>query len=223
MKAIIPAKKDSSRLANKNWREFYSGKNLVQIKIEQLLKCFAAEDIYISTDNTDFEATTKNYKINFIHRNAELASDNTPWPDAVLGMVNELPIDDNEEIAWVEVINPLFDDFENMKAKWEEIKYTHDSMVLVTEFNKFLMSANGTPLNFMFGKWHAMSQNKEKQYIWDSVCIMKKKDIKYFSYPIGKTPFLFTTNSNYAIDIDTLEDFEMAQYLYGLKLKHGNQ
>ena len=38
MKVIIPAKCNSSRTLNKNWREFVDGKCLVEIKIGQLIE-----------------------------------------------------------------------------------------------------------------------------------------------------------------------------------------
>ncbi|MEZ4805505.1 MAG: hypothetical protein R2852_08500 [Bacteroidia bacterium] len=221
MKVLIPAKKESSRLSNKNWREFYKGKNLVEIKIEQVLKSFPASDVYLSSDYIEFKQKAEAYGIHFIHRHKDLASDNTPWPDAFAGIVNEMPVDDEEDIAWVEVINPLFDAYDLLFERWLEVKDQNDSLVLVSEFNKFLMNGAGMPLNFMYGKWHAMSQNKEKQYIWDSACIMKKKDMKYFSYPIGKTPHLFKMESS-AIDIDTKDDFKLAQILFSQKYGHAN-
>jgi CMP-N-acetylneuraminic acid synthetase len=151
-------------------------------------------------------------------RDPEFASDDTPWPDALSGIIRNTTLSDDETIAWVEVINPLFDDYAALFKKWEEIRHEHDSLVLVSPLNKFLLNKNGRPVNFQFGKWHAMSQNMEPLFAWDSACIMRKKDLLYFSYPIGKTPYLFSTEGQ-CIDIDTMEDFELAQYFYSKKIK----
>lgn len=222
MKIIIPAKKHSTRVPNKNWHPFFNEKNLVEIKIEQLMRCCNPTDVYLSSDYWEMETLANKYNINFLKRSPILASDETPWPDALLGIIESTPFDDHEDIAWVEVVNPLFDDYESLFDKWQNVKADHDSLVLVSPINKFLMQANGKPLNFQYGKWHSMSQNMDPLYAWDSACIMKKKDLLYFSYPIGKKPYLFSTNEQ-CIDIDTLSDFELAQYFYSKKMKHGNK
>jgi len=217
MKVIIPAKRNSSRVQDKNWRPFYKDKNLVQIKIEQLLTKVLPVDIYLSCDDEEMKKYAAQYGINFILRAPALASDNTPWSDAVKGMVEEMPVNNDEDIAWVEVINPLFSDFDLLFEKWNQVKAQYDSLVLVSPVTKFLLHNNGAPVNFMPGKWHAMSQNLDPLYAWDSVCIMSKKNILYFSYPIGKTPYLFSTESP-CIDIDTLNEFELAQLLFAQKI-----
>jgi CMP-N-acetylneuraminic acid synthetase len=216
MKTIIPAKRHSIRVKDKNWRPFSGQKNLVEIKIEQLLESQHPNDIYLSCEDPEIKALADKYKIHFILRSPGLASDNTSWPDALKGMIEELPVGEDEDILWVEVVNPLFDQYQSMTDTWARVKGEHDSLVLVAPFNKFLIKENGQPLNFMYGKWHSMSQHMEPVYSWDSACIMKKRDLIYFSYPIGKTPYLFKTNEQ-CVDIDTLEDFELAQILYTRK------
>lgn len=215
MKVIIPAKRNSTRVPDKNWRPFYKNKSLVEVKIEQVLKCIAPEDVYLSCDNADSQLLAYNYGIHFVLRSPHLASDDTPWPDAFKGIIEECPIDEHEDVAWVEVINPLFSDFSTLFAKWEQVKNTHDSLILSAPVTKFLLRKSGAPVNFMPGKWHAMSQNLEPLYAWDSVSIMNKRDMLYFSYPIGRNPFLFATSD--AMDIDTPDEFELAQLLYTRK------
>jgi CMP-N-acetylneuraminic acid synthetase len=216
MKVIIPAKKHSTRVPDKNWRTFHGEKNLVEIKIEQVLGSCDPKDVFLSTDDLSKTSVTEKYGIHLLPRNPVFASDETPWPDALLGIIKDTDFDQNEDIAWVEVINPLFDDYASLFKKWGEVKADHDSIVLTSPMNKFLLDKKGRPLNFQFGKWHAMSQHIEPLYAWDSACIMRKKDLLYFSYPIGKTPYMYST-ANQCIDIDTLDDFALAQYYYSKK------
>jgi CMP-N-acetylneuraminic acid synthetase len=222
MKVIIPAKRSSTRVPDKNWRPFYNDLNLVEIKIVQLLKAVAPADVFLSTDDISKQSIADKHGIGFLLRKAGLASDDTPWPDALYGIINDTPFGLEEDIAWVEVINPLFDDFAGMLAKWNEVKATHDSIVLAAPLNKFLLTGKGVPVNFQFGKWHAMSQNMEPLFAWDSACIMRKKDLLYYSYPIGRTPFIYTTDGP-CVDIDTMDDFELAQYFYAKKYTHANK
>lgn len=44
--AIIPAKSNSSRIENKNFRPFYNGKSLLEIKVEQ---CIGSASLTIYT------------------------------------------------------------------------------------------------------------------------------------------------------------------------------
>ena len=222
MKIIIPAKSSSTRVPDKNWRPFADGKSLTDVKIEQLLTAVSPSDIYLSCDNTMKETIAHRYGINFMLRKKEYASDATPWPDALHGIVSESDFADDEDVAWVEVINPLFSDYAALFAKWENVKHTHDSLVLAAALTKFLINGKGSPVNFQYGKWHAMSQQMEPLYAWDSVCVMRKKDLLYFSYPIGRTPYIYVTDEQ-CVDIDTMADWELAQYLYAKKTGRENK
>jgi CMP-N-acetylneuraminic acid synthetase len=222
MKVVIPAKLNSTRVHNKNWRQFSGGENLVDIKIKQVLKATSHESVYLSCDDLSLKTYADKYEINFLHRSPEFASDSTSWPDAFSGMINETPIGENEDIAWVEVINPLFDDYRALFGKWDEMKNEYDSLVLAAPFNKYLFTGSGRPVNFQFGKWHDMSQNLSHYFTWDSACIMPKKKMLYFSYPIGKKPFIYSTGDN-CIDIDTMADFEIAKILYARKYEAKTQ
>jgi len=222
MKIIIPAKRYSTRVPDKNWRPFYQGNSLTDIKISQLLRCADAADIYLSADDADKKAIADNYGINFLLRSPEFASDNTPWPDSLQGIISQTDFSDEDDIAWVEVINPLFSDYRALFDKWHQVKDKHDSIVLAAPVNKFLMNGKGVPLNFQYGKWHAMSQHMEPLYAWDSACIMSKRNMLYFSYPIGRTPYVYATNEQ-CIDIDTMDDFELAQYFYSKKTERENK
>jgi CMP-N-acetylneuraminic acid synthetase len=218
MKVIIPAKRYSTRVPDKNWRPFYDNKSLTEIKIEQLLITFQQSDIFLSCDDKLMASIANNYGIGFFHRDPQLSSDETPWPDALKGIIEATSFDEEEDILWVEVINPVFSDYYGMKTAWINAKNKgHDSLVLASPFNKFLLRPDGLPYNFLPGKWHAASQQLEPLFVWDSACIMKKKDLLYFSYPIGKKPFIYSTGKA-SVDIDTMEEFIAAQALYSQQL-----
>lgn len=217
MKVIIPAKRRSTRVPDKNWRPFYEDKSLTEIKIEQLLRHFSSGDVFLSCDDEAMRAVTTRYGIHFLHRAPELADDTTPWPDALSGIVESAPFGKEEDVMWVEVINPLFDNYGGMAERWHAAREEgYDSLVLAAPFNKFLLRADGLPLNFLPGKWHAASQSLEPLFVWDSACVMRKCDLLYFSYPIGRRPFLYSTGGA-CVDIDTMDEFAAVQRLYAEK------
>ena len=48
--AIIPVRKNSQRIKNKNFLSFYKGKSLLELKIEQLKKVKNIDEIVVSSD-----------------------------------------------------------------------------------------------------------------------------------------------------------------------------
>ena len=213
MKVVIPAKEKSSRVPDKNWRPFYNNKCLVEIKIEQLLKLFKPEDMYLSCDAASKITIAKKYGINFSLRNPLLASDATGWSDVVTGIAGEIPCPDDEEILWAEVTSPLFNEYERLLKLWQQNKANHDSLLSVNEIRDFLIDAKGRAINFNYGRWHCPSQELEPIYSMDSTFIMSKKNMFYFNYPVGKKPFLYI-NQHKSIEIDTLQEFELSQRLF---------
>jgi len=213
MKIIIPAKQNSTRVPNKNWRTFYQGKSLVEIKIEQLLSVFKKEDICLSCDEKSKKAITDNYGIQFLLRNPVLANDSTAWSDVVTGIVAEISCSDEEDILWAEVTSPLFNEYVKLLETWEKNKHNYDSLLTVNEIREFLLDAKGRAVNFNYGRWHCPSQELEPLYTMDSTFIMSKRNILYFNYPVGRTPYLYQIQGK-SIEIDTIPEFELAQKLF---------
>ena len=63
--AVIPIRKNSQRIKNKNFINFYKGKSLLEIKIEQLKKIKEIDQIVISSDSPKAEKIAKKHKIFF--------------------------------------------------------------------------------------------------------------------------------------------------------------
>ena len=70
MKVLIPAKSNSIRIYNKNFRDFYNNESLVELLIKKLLKIFNSSDIYLSCDEDKKDLTDK-YNINLAKRRME--------------------------------------------------------------------------------------------------------------------------------------------------------
>jgi N-acylneuraminate cytidylyltransferase len=213
MKVIIPVKATSRRVPEKNWRPFYKNKSLVDIKIEQVLRAFEPADIFLSCEDFSKKEVADNYGINFILREPSLAIENIPWPQSFTGMIKEIPVNEDEDIFWVEAVNPLFADFISLKSVWLEQKGDHDSLILAAPIKKFIFDAKGHPANFLYGPWHTYSQDLIPYYTWDSVCVMSKKRMLEFGYPIGRNPYFYTFEEP-SVDIDTLDEFKIAQLVY---------
>ena len=63
--AVVPIRKGSQRVKNKNIRLF-AGKNLLQHKIETLKKLNFIDDIIVNTDSEDAISIAKKLDVNFL-------------------------------------------------------------------------------------------------------------------------------------------------------------
>lgn len=65
MKAIIPVKKSSIRVENKNFKPFYKEQSLFDIKVNSLLKTIDKSDIYVSGESEEIKKLQKNMNLIF--------------------------------------------------------------------------------------------------------------------------------------------------------------
>jgi N-acylneuraminate cytidylyltransferase len=214
MKFVIPAKTNSIRVKNKNFRDFYNGKSLVEILIEKLI-FVGSENIYISCENEIYSNLADKYKCNFILRENRLTDNDTPFEEIFKNVYNQIPNDD--EYAWCQVTDPLFCDYKKAIDLWDKNKEKHDSLTVVYPFKKYLLNSEFKPLNFGFGPWHIKSQELSLHFdLTYTFSIIKKETLIKCGYHFGKNPVWYQAKNNH-IDIDTEEDFELAQFLYQKK------
>lgn len=216
MKIIIPVKACSSRIENKNFREFHNGLSLTEILLQKL-SFKGMENIYISSEDSSKKYLAEKYGCNFILRDKKLCDNDTPLPDVIKGISNQLP--ESSEIAWCQVTDPLFNDHKKAFEEWEKQKENHDSLCVVYPFKKYILNSNHMPINFGFGNWHVKSQDLSTFYdMTFTFSILKKECIERCGYHIGANPYWYNAHNSH-VDIDTMEDFEMASIIYDKKIK----
>jgi len=212
MKIIIPLQMCSTRIKNKNTRPFCGDDSLFDIKARQILEFEEPGNVYVSSESQDVEKLAAGYGFRFLLRDKSLTGNDVFQPDYVRGLTDPLPGDD--DIMWIHVTSPLFNEFKRALREWEAVREQHDSLVAVKKFQQHLIDETAKPVNFAYGYWHRVSQRLPKLYtiLW-SLFILKRATVKRFSYQIGVNPYLFETDSH-MIDIDRPEDFELAQLVY---------
>lgn len=212
IKVAIPLKTNSERVQNKNLRPFVDGLNLFDVKIKQLLRTFSPSDIYVSSEDVKVGEISCRYGVNFLLRDISLTPNSAPWTDVVHDIVGNIP--EGNDIMWVQVTQPLFEDFGLVLSKWEEIKGQYDSLAVVKRIRHHILDERAHPLNFEFGYWHKISQELPKLYelTWACFC-MNRIMVDATGYQLGRKPYLFETEAP-LVDIDSPLDFEMAGILY---------
>ncbi len=212
--AVIPAKARSTRVPNKNFREFYEGKSLLEIKVAQCVESGAFQDVYVSSDTSEARSIADKYGVKFVLRDPRLCLDDTPWGQVLTGVLSEIPESDDTYIAWSPLTSPLFKQFaEALDVLTNSDAY--DSVMTVTKMQHFFLNADHLPMNFQFGVWASYSQKLKPLYQMNcALWIAKKGTMIQNRFQIGDRPFFMETSIATGIDIDTLEEFEIAQLLY---------
>lgn len=222
MKVVIPLKTNSTRLYDKNLRRFIGKKSLFDVKAEQLLEVFSPKDVYVSSeDEKRVPKIVEKYGFNFLHREYELTLSTAKEPDIVRGIVDK--IDDKEcDIMWVQVTQPLFNEFSEMLEIYDQLPQEFDSMVAVKKITHHIIDERGNPVNFNFGYWHKISQELPNffEVLW-SAFIMKRKMLQHAWYQIGRKPYLYQSKS-FFVDINDEQEFEVASILYSYYEKTKN-
>lgn len=212
LKIAIPLKTNSERIPNKNLRPFIDNKSLFDIKAEQLLKVFSPSDVWVSSENPEVEKLCGRYGFNFHLRDIALTKSTAKENQIVSTIVNAIP--GKPDIMWCQVTQPLFDDFSGLLKVYDNLDEKYDSICVVKKQRHHILDEKGNPVNFNFGYWHKISQDLPKLFevAW-AAFIMKRSMLEQAWYQIGRNPYLYET-SRPLVDIDELQDFEVASILY---------
>ncbi len=227
MKAVILGKASSRRVPLKNYKEFFEGKCLVDILIEKLVRVLPKEDIFLSCEEIRFKDLAEKWGIRFIHRDIKFTLLDTNTVEVVRGVCKDVP--GSDDILYCSGMDPLFDDYENMFQVWEEVRSKCDSLNVIYPKKGFFLDQNHNPIGFGFGVWHKYSQFIPPTYqiSWANA-ILRRDCVERVGYMVGETPCWYDAY-NPLLDIDTEEDWELAQAVYSYyyekntDLKRNNQ
>jgi len=223
--AIIPARGGSKGLPNKNILRL-AGKPLIQWTIDAAIKSKYIDRIILSTDNEIIANTCRTYGIeNPFMRPVELAQDDSLAIDNYIYTIDRLNDKPNCNIKDFIVLQPtsplrLTEDidkaielFYNKNAD-SVISYTEENHPI--EWHKYL--TNDGKFEKIFEEVSSNRQdNKVSFYPNGSIFIFKYDLIKQKKY-YSADSFAFIMPRKRSIDIDTIDDFEYAEYLM---LKNG--
>ncbi|GAA1739466.1 cytidylyltransferase domain-containing protein [Luedemannella helvata] len=211
MKAVIPAKSSSTRVIDKNFRPFHGDRSLLDLLIDKLLRVLPPEDIYVSSEDPARRAAVEARGVRFLDRPAHLAENATPYASVVSDVCRDVPGDD--DIMWCHATDPLFDAYADCLERWAEVRDKHDSLVVVYPRTKYMLDTDYRPMGFGFGPWHVPSQHLPTRYeLGFTLSVLRRPTVLRLG-PIGAEPHWFHA-TNLTVDIDTEDDFRLAQAVY---------
>lgn len=222
MIAIIPARSGSKGLKGKNTK-ILLGKPLIAYTIEAALKSKYISDVIISTDDQHIYDTALKYgaKKTFL-RPVDLAQDDSLVIDTYIYTINKLNNEFGYNIKDFIVLQPTsplrkYEDIDNAIALFH--KNEADSVISYTEeyhpitWHKYI-DKNGQFENIFPDTIKNRQENRPSYYPNGAIFIFKYSLIKNKQYYSDKS-YGYLMSRESSIDIDTIQDFDYAEYLMG--------
>lgn len=207
---------NSSRVYEKNLRPF-CGSNLLDIKLKHLLDSgIPKENIILCGDYySDLNGCS------ILNRDIDYVIDNDiSFSDTLVHIydkIKESGIDINH-LFFTYPTSPMFNDIMYKKAI-----YSYYKNVIAGEYDSIISGVNKKGFFWKDGKTVNYSSDENHQYTQDIKPVFEcnnafwggKFDIlKKRKYFVGDNPFLMDVPGLFSIDIDTMEDFKMAELIF---------
>lgn len=222
--AIIPARGGSKRIPRKNIKEFH-GKPMIAYSIESALESNLFSEVYVSTDDEEITEIATKYgaKVSF-KRPVYLSDDHTATVPVVKHAITEV-VKTNETVELVCCIYataPFIQRSTLIKAYDLILGSKYDFCFPVTEFDYAIQRAL------------VMQKDSQVSMLDSSQYNIRSQDLEVYYHDVGQFYFgrkdawlkekpIFSSNSiampiprKFAQDIDTPEDWEIAEHLYKL-------
>lgn len=210
--AVIPIRKGSQRVPEKNFKSFYKGKSLLEIKIESLKKVKSLNNIVVNTDSNRAIDIAKAYGVSYFRRDDYFASSKCSQSEFFgnLGEVTQSNI-----IVHTPCTSPLVKSTTIDSAVQKFISNKNDSYNAVGLVKEYLWY-NQKPLNYeIFNHQVPNSQDLPDIFkltfgfniIYRDIMIERQN-------VIGLNPQFYVVDEIEEIDIDSKLDFKFAKFIY---------
>lgn len=210
--AIMPIKLNNERLPGKNTMNL-SGKPLLQHELENLLKVKEIDEVYVFCSDekiTDYLPEG----ISFLKRPKKLDLPTSNFTQIFEMFLNEV---DADIYVYAHATAPFITDNTMKKCVNAVMNEEFDSAFCATKIQDFLWK-NGEPLNFD-ARNIPRSQDIEPIYRETSgVYVFRKEVFEKYKRRIGINPYICELGYKEAIDINTKEDFELAEALVDIDI-----
>ena len=207
--ALIPVRKGSERVVNKNIRPF-GDSSLLELKIDTLKKIPKIDEIIVNSDCGTMLSIAKDLGVSTYKREAHYASsevNNSEYFEHIAKNTN------SENIMYSPVTCPFIkvDTYRNAIEKF----YTDDEYdSLVTAFPvKHHMWLDGEPINYDPENSPNSQDLPNILGISYGVSIIPKKLMVKRRNVVGYNPLLYELNETESVDIDTELEFKFAEFL----------
>ena len=208
--AVIPVRKGSVRVKNKNLKPF-ADTNLLELKIKQLKQVKLVDDIIVSSDCQKMLSIAKELGVRTHIRDEYYASSEASNSEFFENLANAI---DAEYIMYSPVTCPMIS-METYHDCVQSFKTDEELENLVTVSQvKHHMWLNGKPLNYDIAKSPNSQDLPDINAITYGICIISKEDMIKYRNVVTENPTFKVLDEIESIDIDTEFDFMVAEMIY---------
>lgn len=211
--ALVPVKKNSSRVPDKNFSVFYDGKSLLRLSLEKLSGIKLLDYIYVFSSSEIADKHLSGTRAQYLNRSVSLDSDSISMNHIIDEFISKV----NADIyVLVHVTSPFISEKSIQEGIVSIIQGKSDSSFSVLKRQLFYWNDQFQP-NYKLDSI-PRTQDLPPIYVESSGFYAFNKEVfsKYYRR-IGDAPHMVLVGSIESIDIDENEDYELAQLIYGKK------
>ena len=211
--AIIPIRKNSQRIKNKNFKKFFKNKSIFEIKIEKLKKIKEIDKIVVSSDSKKAQYISKKYGIHFHNRKKYFASSKCSGSDFFQHLALSIK---GDYLMYCQCTSPIIKHvtYKKFLKNFKIYKNKYDSFNTVSRLSTFMWKGNKS-LNYnSFNAPNSQDLPSNYYELTFGINIISRKKMIKFKNIVGKKPKFFILDKLESTDIDESIDFDIAQVLY---------
>ena len=220
--AIIPARGGSKRLPGKNIK-LLDGKPLIAWTIEACIKSNVFDHIFVSTDSEEIADISKQYgaQVPFL-RPHELANDTATTDEVVTHLIGWFEKEYSEEVSKIAILQPTspFRNAEHIIKAFDEMKNKHaKAIVSVCELEHPIhfcnqLGFNGSMEGFIKPGDMKRTQDLDPTYrLNGAIYIFDREYVGRMNELYREVTYAYVMKPRLSIDIDTENDFKLAEFL----------
>jgi CMP-N,N'-diacetyllegionaminic acid synthase len=211
IKALVPVRSGSIRVANKNIRPF-CGSTLLEIRVKQLLSLPFLDGVVVSSNDDQMLQMAKTLGAETHKRDPYFASDTVSMSEVYENMASSIQCDD---IMYALVTTPLVTNESCIKAfeLYRGLPDQYDSVSTVADVKEFLLK-DGKPFNYDGNRIPRSQDLPDIVKLTFCISMLPRLTMIEKRSCLGKNTYFFKLPQEESIDIDTPFDFKMAELLY---------
>jgi regulator of RNase E activity RraA/CMP-N-acetylneuraminic acid synthetase len=206
--AFVPAKGTSSRVKNKN-SCYLDGEPLVVRQLRKLLQCPSIHEVYLDTESREIADLARELPIKVLWRDPELASNTTDGHELFYNQVRQVEAD----IYLQALCTSPFLEVSTIEKMIQSLRGSdeHDSAVLVRREKQYIWS-EGRP-TYGTGRIPNSVDLPDVTIECMALYAVKRDAALQSRKRIGSRPLLIPASPVECIDVNTPQEFELANYV----------
>jgi N-acylneuraminate cytidylyltransferase len=208
--AIIPVRKGSRRIPNKNLQEIAPGLSLLEHKI-RILSRLNLDEIQVNTDCEEMAQIGKSMGCKIVMRDARLSDPEVPVNELVKWSASMVK---TNKVLWAQVTSPLITTQLYLQKFDEMHSAGYEEMFTVTKIREFTLDAEFQPINFRWDNMPGSEQLPEVYHLNFAIHLVNRESMLKLGHYYGERPYIAEIDPLHSIDIDNYEDLFLCRLLY---------